>query len=465
MRVVLDMQACQSGSRWRGIGRASRSLAIAMARCLLDNGHEVVCLFSNAFPAEAKQLRAVLEQKIQGLKYAAFDVPSPCDAQWPQNEWRQQAARILREFAIASLEPDFVHVFTLLADGWGDDAVASVGELGIHVPTSLTHHDLIPLVMAETYLTCKPFRDYYERKIESVRRADLLLAISAYSRAEAMQCLQCSPEKVVDISSAVDDDFAQISVHKPDIEGTLSKFGISPGFLLYAPGGFDARKNIDRLIEAYAKSPQQTRKQHQMVLVSKLDETIRAEILQKARLCGIETTEFIVTGYVTEDELVDLYRACHAYVFPSLHEGFGLSVLEAMACGAPVIASNRTSIPEVVGLDAALFDPFDVADMARKMSEVASDADFRARLKAHAEVQVKKFSWPHSARIAVAAIEKKLAFLIASGWRAFPAQRLPSCEALLAKLNALKHAVLPSDEDLRLFRACHQTNCQIGLAL
>ena len=126
---------------------------------------------------------------------------------------------------------------------------------------------------------------------------------------------------------------------------------------------------------------------------------------QAARNFGLADREVVYAGYVDDDELVRLYNICRAFVFPSFHEGFGLPALEAMQCGAPVIASNATSIPEVVGTTAALFDPNSVADIADKLHRVLTDDEFRADLIARQLQQVQRFSWDESARRAIKAFE------------------------------------------------------------
>ena len=116
------------------------------------------------------------------------------------------------------------------------------------------------------------------------------------------------------------------------------------------------------------------------MIASKL-EPGRREILDRAMASfGIEPGEVVLTDYISDLALKHLYCACLAYIFPSLHEGFGLPVLEAMSCGAPVIASNRTSIPEVVGMDEALFNPTSPQSIADKMVQVIQDRGFRERL-------------------------------------------------------------------------------------
>ncbi len=458
MRAILDFQACQSGSRFRGIGRGSRSLMLAMGRHLVDRGHEVVCLTSEAFQDGLDALKTDICDHLPESRLATFRIPSPCAAAWSENAWRQMAARLLREQAIACLEPDFVHIPALLADGWGDDAVASVALLGVHIPVSLTQHDLIPLVMADTYMPPGPFRDYYEAKLENVKQADVLLAISEYSRREALEWLGVAPERVVHISSAADSAFWQPVDDPLACEASVQQLGLRPGFLLYAPGGFDYRKNLDRLFEAYALLPGEVRAAHQLVIASQLDTGQRGILEQSMTHHGLESGEVVLTDYISDLALKHLYCACFAYVFPSLHEGFGLPALEAMSCGAPVIASNCTSIPEVMGMEEALFNPHDAQSIAAKLMQLHADPAFRERLLAHAKKQPEYFSWERSGALAVDALEECHRKLLAEGWQRTPRSAVPDCASLLERIQTLIPNVPPTLDDLMVFRSCYEFN-------
>lgn len=458
MRVVLDFQACQSGSRFRGIGRGSRSLMLAMGRHLVARGHEAVCLVSEELQDGLDDLKAEIRTELPEVRLASFRVPTPCAGFQPENAWRQMAARLLREQAIACLEPDFVHIPALLADGWGDDSVASVGLLGVHVPVSLTQHDLIPLVMADTYMPPGPFRDYYMDKLDNAKRADLLLAISEYSRHEALEWMGMAPERVVNISSAADNDFWQPVDEPFACEATMQRLGLRPSFLLYAPGGFDYRKNLDRLFEAYALLPSDFRAAHQLVIASQLDLGRREILEQVMTRCGLGSDEVALTDYIADLDLKHLYCSCFAYVFPSLHEGFGLPALEAMSCGAPVIASNTTSIPEVLDMEEALFDPCDPHSMAARMLQLHTEPAYLERLLTHAKVQPGHFSWDRSGQVAVDALEARHLQLIKEGWQPVRRVALPDCANLLARIQVLLPGVEPTPEDLAAFRECYEFN-------
>lgn len=460
MRIIIDLQACQSGSRYRGIGRYSLSLARSMLAILSSSSHEVIVVLNASMNEEADLVEAELGSISSSIKFFRISVLVPCAAKDPGNAWRQMASRLLREHAIASLEPDIVHVATLLADGWQDNTVASIGSFtNIHIPTVLTHYDLIPLVMSEIYMPkTSPFNHYYMEKLKNVQRADLLLAISDYSRQEALEWLGRKTDSVVNISSAVADDFAANSGKNQDSQQTLDKHKIPHNFLLYAPGGFDARKNLNCLLKAYSLLSHELRSKHRLVIASEADEALREGLMWKASTFGLSSDDIIMTGYVPNHELIDLYKACGAYVFPSLHEGFGLPVLEAMACGAVVIASNCTSIPEAHGLPDALFDPHDPISISNKMKLALTNETFRTRLKLHAAHQISLFSWDRSARIACKAIESLHERLTLKGWCRTLGRDLPSEDEMLRQLAGMDLIVSPNSTDLQAFRKCLHRN-------
>jgi len=462
MRIVLDLQACQSDSRFRGIGRYSMSLGKVLATELVARNHEVIIALSSAFPLESEQIKAEFKLSVPGVSFYEFSIPTNCAASHPENQWRQIAARVLREHALACLNPDIVHVSTLLADGWGDDTVASVGLAGVSVPTVLTHYDLIPLSMPDVYLTDEDFRNYYMFKLDSVCNANMLLTISDFTKTEAQRLLKLPESSVVNMSSAVNDDFSQSINKSQGVEVSLDKYSIDKEFLLYAPGGFDPRKNLDRLLEAYSLLPTNVRKLYNLVIASKLPDGYREGLIWKAGTLGIDKSELVLTDYVPDADLADLYRACRAYIFPSLQEGFGLPVLEAMSCGAVVIASNSSSIPEAHGLQKALFDPYQIDDIKNKMMLALTNEAFRSELKKHATVQVKKFSWIESAVVAADAMERLDKENKAIKGASLSKPILPSCEELLDKVDAMMTKMNittpPNNDDLNNFKSCFRRN-------
>jgi glycosyltransferase involved in cell wall biosynthesis len=401
MRIVVDLQSLQTEKRNRGIGRYSLNLAEAMVRRARE--HEVVIVLNGALQGTIEPVRERFRDLVPPERIRVWSQLTPTAGLDEANQWRARASELLREHALCELTPDIVHVSSLF-EGLGDDAVTSVGRLTSELPTAVTLYDLIPFVHPQHYLADPAHNRWHLRKIQSLQAADLLLAISEYSRAEAIDMLGLDPDCVVAIAGDADARFRRLALAGEPARSLLQRCGLDRPAIMYT-GGIEWRKNIEGLIEAYARLPQDLRRAHQLAIVCRAEETDRRWLLAHCERLGLRHDDVVVTGYVSDDDLVGLYNLCKLFVFPSLHEGFGLPPLEAMRCGAPVIGSDRTSIPEVIGWSDALFDPTSVEAITGKLTQALSDDGFRATLRDHGTKQVRKFSWDESARKALDAFE------------------------------------------------------------
>lgn len=398
MKLVIDLQALQGGSRQHGIGRYSLCLSQALAK--LANKHELYLLFNSTMPEITASLQARFQNWIPESHIKIFEIPY-LTTESQKNQWQLHATEILREHFIASLNPDIVHISSLF-EGDGNNIISSVHRLSSPIVTTVTLYDLIPLVRAKEYLTTPEFSKYYFRKLQALKSADALLAISEFSRQEAIETLGISEDRIVNCSAGVNPQFTvRSTVNKHRV---LNVYGIKKSFILYN-GGFDFRKNIDGLIKAFALLPTHLKKTYQLVIVGDVPEYYKRSIQLLIKKLSLESSDIIVTGYITDEELITFYNVCSVFVLPSFHEGFGLPALEAMACGAPTIASNVSSLPEIIGLHDALFDPHQPDSIAKKISHVLSDTHFQNFLKNHGPQQAKKFSWDHSAKKALDTFE------------------------------------------------------------
>lgn len=403
MRIVIDLQACQgAGSRIRGIGRYSKSLALAMIR--EGRGHDFWIALNGGLPEAVEDIRATFVGLLPQEQIVLWDNPFPCAVHERPEPWKLRAADVLREDFLHALKPDIVHVASLF-EGWGDAVATSIGRgSSPRVCTAVTLYDLIPMALSELYLSDTSARNWYERKIEDLRRADLLLAISEHTRSEALQLLGLPASRVVNVSGSIDPIFRRLSEDTNRDLALVSRYEISRPFVMYA-GGFDARKNIAGLIRAYAGLPPGIRKSRQLVVVGKPPAREYEALIGVAAECGLAEVEVRFVGYVPDPDLVGLYNACELYVFPSLYEGFGLPALEAMACGAPVIGADASSLPEVIGYPEAMFPPDSHVAMSTMILRALTDDVFRRGLIEHASERVQQFSWEQSARSALDAIE------------------------------------------------------------
>lgn len=403
MRIVVDMQGMQTESRFRGIGRYTLSFAQALIR---NRGeHEIILALSGLFPDTIQSVRDAFHDLLPAENIRVWMAPGPVQEVDEENQERRDTAELVREAFLASLEPDVIHICSLF-EGFTDNAITSIGRLDTITPVTTTLYDLIPLLNPNQYLHPNPaYSRYYERKIDHLGRAAACLAISAFSRQEGLEHLRFDDNSIINISTAIEANFHPLDIAPPVAEALQRKYGLTRPFLLYA-GGADERKNLPRLIQAFAALPAHLRSGYQLLFAGKIAPVDLEHLQSQMRQAGLSDGELLFTGYVSNEELQQLYNLCHLFVFPSWHEGFGLPALEAMACGAAVIASNTSSLPEVIGREDALFDPMDVQSITAKIVEVLQSEAFRQSLRTHGLEQVKRFSWDKTAAIALRTFER-----------------------------------------------------------
>lgn len=453
MRVVIDLQGCQTASRFRGIGRYSMSFTKAVLRNRGEN--EVIVVLNGLISETVQAIRDELRGLLPPDNIRVWHAPGPVADLELKNAERREQAEYIRESFIASLHPDVVHISSLF-EGFGDDAVVSIGKFEQAVPVSVSFYDLIPYRNPEKYLKSNwQYELHYKRKIESLSRANLLLAISEYAKNEVTEHLRLENAQVVNVSSAVESNFTTASQDVTVLSGLCGRIGLSRPFVLYS-GGADSRKNLFRLIEAYSLLPSEVRSGHQLVLAGHMPEGNILALMKHADSLSLKSDDVIFTGYVGDDELINLYCACRLYVFPSINEGFGLPALEAMSCGTPVIGANASSVPEVIQLEEALFDPYNTRDIQQKILRALVDEDFRARLIANGLRRAPMFSWDETGRRAIAAWEN-----LSSNFIAGP---LATSFGYVRSLDAVQHLRnFPNDRSWNELAKCLVLNRYAGI--
>ena len=225
----------------------------------------------------------------------------------------------------------------------------------------------------------------------SVRRAARVIAISAFTRRDLVTRYGIAEERIAVIHLAAGPAFHVLD----DARSQRLPEGVSEPYVL-AVGNLEPRKNLARLIEAFAAVALESGVTAKLVLVgkSKGQEASLARLVEQHGL----RERVVFTGFVEEDQLVLLYNRAALFIYPSLYEGFGLPPLEAMACGCPVVASNVTAIPEVLGDAALLVDPTSVSAMAEAMRDVLRRDELARDLRARGLRQAARYSWARAAQ-------------------------------------------------------------------
>lgn len=443
MRLLVDLQGMQNNSRDRGIGRYVSALSRGIARNAGD--HDVRYVLSDLFPERIDEIIASFAGLARPEQFHIFSGVGPTAALHDPNHWRSAASRRMYEKFVSDLGPDALLIGSLF-EGGADNTVVSVGPADRSYAVATILYDLIPLLNPDEHIGSAGARRWYFDKVDQARRADLLLGISASACREGVEHLPSDDSHVTEIGAAAAEEFAAIDLDALRKSGlardVLDYHGITRPFLMHT-SALDPRKNFEGLIEAFARLPLDLRRAHQLVLVCKLNPAGQARLQNQIARFGLDEDEVILTGFVPDDELRVLYANCALFVFPSFHEGFGLPVVEAMWCGAPAVGSCLSSVPEVIGLEAAQFDPNDMDQMVMVIARALGDADFRVVLLDHAARHARSFSWDKVAQRAIAAIEGRLAKGSNSA-----AEGAQSLEGVIAELASIESWPGPSDADL-----------------
>ncbi len=460
MKIVIDMQGAQTDSRYRGIGRYTISLVQALVR---NRGqHDIVLVLNGLFEETLDPIQKAFNNILPSENIVVWSAPGPVGIHDPENQGWHEIAAILREAFIASLSPDVVLISSFF-EGYIDNAVTSLRQFDVATPVCVIAYDFIPLLNPTQYLDPHPgYSSFYRRKVQEISQSDIFLAISESSRQEAIDHLGIAPSKATNISAACESFFKPIQIESTQSQALMAKWGLTKPFILYT-GGADERKNLPQLIKAFAHLPQETKNSYQILFAGKLSTSQQSDLRRTAKKHGLADQALQFTGFLTDEELVMAYNLCQLFVFPSWHEGFGLPILEAMACGAPTIAGNTSSLPEVVGWSEALFDPHQQVSITQMMHRSLTDQSFRAQLINHARTQAQKFTWETSACKALEAISALLASQGKARVKCSETQSsLVKTQALL--VQALAHALqkhkLLADTDIDYLAACMAQNEQ-----
>ena len=263
-------------------------------------------------------------------------------------------------------------------------------------PTVVTVHDVIQFVLPE-YAWRKISRVYFGLVSAGARRAQAVITVSECSKQDIMKIIGLGPERIHVIGNAVDASLYPVR-DAWLLASVRERYGIAPRFVLYF-GGFDMRKNVPRLIEAYARLPEALRREYQLVIAGRyqhLGHPLYPDPRQTVRGLGLEGN-VIFTGQIREQDKAPLYSAATVFAFPSLYEGFGMPVLEAMACGTPVVTSNVSALPEVAGDAGLLVNPYAPDAISEALAELLESAARREDLSRRGLERARRFTWPQVA--------------------------------------------------------------------
>jgi glycosyltransferase involved in cell wall biosynthesis len=276
------------------------------------------------------------------------------------------------------------------------------------VPTLLTIHDVIPFAFREAMGFWRNLLLYKPGIRQACRLNDLIATVSAFSKDDIAKKVGVPLEKIRVIPNGLREPFKP----DPSLEAELSlRYGLTDGFVLNV-GGIHERKNIPRLIHAFAKFVTDTGFPGKLLITGSVSGAPYQEKMKPICDAAVRETgmveRVVFTGFIPDEELDSLLRGAKLLIYPSLYEGFGIPILEAMKVGTPVITSNKTAMPEVAGNAALLVDPEDIDQMAAEMARLLDDQDLRQTLIAKGTERAGHYSWQRTAEMYIEVYQELL---------------------------------------------------------
>lgn len=398
MIIGFDIQSLQSTSKNRGIGRYNYNLLYNILKLdkqnffkLFFNGN-----YNDAIPIEEQQNVELI--KVDYLK--------------SESEKHRTVNHLVQFIKYLKSDLDLLVCLSTF-EGWPlNNSIINPYSNRLNCFLATIVFDFIPLHYPNFYLNPNPvFKDAIYKRLRTLYHSDILLCISEWTRADVINLLKINPDRVVNIRGGISGDFGYVeNLPNKSIQSLKRKFQINEKFILYV-AGIEFRKNIEKSIIAFSKLG---------LLLKNLSFVIVCHIndLDKKRLQELSNKhnvgdKVIFTGYISDSEINILYNSCDAFVFPSLMEGLGLPILEAMACRAPVIGSNTSSMREIIGDSEFMFNPENENEITLLMRKIISDQEFKNRAKQNSQKQYLLFSWVQSAKKTLAAfqsLDKKSAY-------------------------------------------------------
>ncbi len=392
MRIGLEMFGTQTAGRHRGVGRYCRNLASALAARARRSSHELILYADAALPLDA--VPTLADTPIRQIK--------------PEPTMRDALDRLARG---GEEGLDALILANPLEMVPGHDPPAR--PIGSPRPLiTAVVYDLIPLIFPNDYLrrwTGLAQSRRYFWALERLRQYDALLAISEATRDDVVRLMDMPPEKVANIGTGGDDLGNAFSPSNPDDDANdlaaVKKLGLDGPFV-FAVAATDPRKNLDGLLDAFARLPKSLLASHKLAVAAGIthEDPDAAPLLSRAETLG-PGVRLVLTGAVDDATLRALYRRSDVFVFPSRYEGFGLPILEALRCGAAVVAGDNSSQPEAAGNAASLVNTDDPEALSAAIKRLLTDPEQSRILRARGPAHAARFTWDAVAARTLSALE------------------------------------------------------------
>ncbi len=393
MKIWIDGQCFQTGSNTRGIGR----YVIDFLQALSTYNVELVVSLNGSMKPEAVAARSYIEKFVPNVNIVVWYSTASCG----EIESAYCLERMLDEKILTGhineINPD-IALSPSPFEGTGDQSspFIKVPELD-NIITACIFHDAIPYRYPDVYLQNENMNKLYRRRLAEIPNFDVVLCNSQFTEDEYQDIFaKANSAPIYAGLSEGMQKFIHNWVYEENSIG--AQFG---NYIAYV-GGMDWRKNVPYLVKSMAQLPQCQAGELKLVLVGDFGDEQIQPLKDIFNEHNIPESCLVTTGYISDKELIDIYKNAIASVQPSIMEGFGLGALEAMACGTPFFSASGGAVAEVVGYTEQMFDPDVDSSLTQLLKKLLSDERFRKKIIKNGHKRVKKFTWKKTAKIAMA---------------------------------------------------------------
>lgn len=386
--LFFDLQGAQTkGSSMRGIGRYTRDLANALI--MAPGLDEINLAWNNLLPSPLPDLSYSHEVK-RRLVSAPYGAMPRRKHTTPLHDLQHDINDCLLRQAVFQSNSRHVLFSSLMETDSSNFVLPKHLNFQPHVTSYAIAYDIIPHLYHAEYLPTDGLRRRYDAHLAVKLSADIIFAISEKTRTDIIQELRIDPDRIVTIGTGIE---ARSFQGKGTPEALFRKrYGLLKPYLLFM-GGEEFRKNIFGFVDALKYLSDAHKKSLQILIAGAVSADNQQRIKRELTENGFAEDSVIFARFLPQEDLLQAYRSCASTVIPSLYEGFGLPVLEAMACSAPVVASNNSSMAEILTETAFLFDPYQPEDIARKIDFVLTEREAVARLVTTYPATLRRHTW------------------------------------------------------------------------
>jgi glycosyltransferase involved in cell wall biosynthesis len=370
--IIYDLQGMQNSSKNRGVGQVTSNIAIH----LIDKKSKIKFIYSDLFDFNLKK-----NSKLSKYEFIKFTYNKKISAK------KNQA---LYEKKINSIDGD-IYFATSYLDCLKDGTI-SIDPAKIKKKKIILFHDAIPMHDQQLYLQDLIFKKNYLKKFNSLKFFDHIFTLSNFVKEDLKNLLKIESYKITDIKGAVSKNYI------------CKKIFYKKKNFIFFHGPIDFRKNIVGLIDGFLKSKASS--QSKLYLAGISEKNFEKNLKKNFEKNSSFNEKVFFLGYISSKNVIKYLRECKLYVFPSLDEGFGLPLLEAMSSGAPCISSNRSSLPEILSIKKYLFDPVKTQEITDKIDEYFFSKKKLTKLNMKCFYLSKNFSWNKSIKLLLKVINK-----------------------------------------------------------